>query len=168
VAGVVSSFEREWTWPDAQANSKICPNVLQARTFFDIPSEFIARSYAYSHLNHDDDFLRRVYPSMSRAFHCLENEIPEGHHLPTAAQMGRLEGSPSDPESATTCGFLAVAALLPAMGSRSGCADSSFFRHRRGPRRRSVNSLASVAQQPGNNPSRRSRLSGQVTFSFNC
>ena len=27
--------------------------------FIDIPSEFIARSYAYSYLNHDDEFLRR-------------------------------------------------------------------------------------------------------------
>lgn len=64
--------------------------------FIDIPNEFIARSYAYAHFNHDDEFLARVYPAMSKAFHCLESEIPAGHHLPTVARMGSLEGSQSD------------------------------------------------------------------------
>lgn len=63
--------------------------------FIDIPSEFIFGD-AYAYLNHDDGFLRLVYPAMSKAFRCLENEIPQGHHLPTAAPMGRLEDSQSD------------------------------------------------------------------------
>ena len=57
--------------------------------FIDIPSKFIARVYGYSHLNHDEAFLKRAYPAMLKAFHCLENEIPEGSHLPSAAEMGR-------------------------------------------------------------------------------
>ena len=64
--------------------------------FIDIPSKFIARAYAYSYLNHDDGFLKRVYPAMSKALHCLENEVPEGSQLPIAAEMGRLENSQSD------------------------------------------------------------------------
>lgn len=64
--------------------------------FIDIPSKFIARAYAYSYLNHDETFLRRLYPAMLKAFHCLENEVPAGKHLPVAAEMGRLENSQSD------------------------------------------------------------------------
>jgi len=64
--------------------------------FIDIPSKFIARAYAYSYLNHDEVFLQRLYPAMLKAFHCLENEVPEGKHLPVAAEMGRLEDSQSD------------------------------------------------------------------------
>ncbi len=65
--------------------------------FIDIPSKFIARAYAYSHLNDDDAFLTRTYPAMLKAFHCLSNEIPAGRHLPVAAEMGLLAGDPQNP-----------------------------------------------------------------------
>ena len=64
--------------------------------FIDIPSKFLARIYGYSYLNHDEAFLKRSYPAMLKAFQCLENEILPDSHLPSAAVMGRMEGSQSD------------------------------------------------------------------------
>ena len=56
--------------------------------FIDIPSKLIYRYYAAARMSGDDQFLHDTYPAMRKALSCLQNTIPAGKHLPTAAELG--------------------------------------------------------------------------------